>query len=312
MTLSKKSKSDSQATQHYWILIVGIIAYSYLTLTAPITNNKYNLSLFQTRLLQLSLVIPIFVILWAALYGAVRFKAYSLKIKDSPDGQSLNLVSNGLLMLAYGLIIQSVLGTLKQKFLLNGGLENFTVLTNYLAIIFPLIAFSLMLVGSARLVQISKHLHTEYIRVSVFVIGIASMASIYTYGVLHNPYRNMTPDPNTYQSYYLSDGKILLSLIIPSIVVWAFGVMTVLSLQAYSKNTKGFIYKESLRKLVQGLSIVVSLSISINLLSTIGPSLVNLRLGALLGFIYVLLAVYAIGYIIIAKGAQKLSKIEDV
>lgn len=311
MAETKKSRDYSGASHHYWALALGSVAYAYFTFTSPITNNKYQLSSLHTHLLQLTLVVPAVLILWAAFYGAIRFKAYSLKIKESTEGKALDFVSNGLLILSYGLLIQSVLGTLRQHFLSVGGLNGFTIINNYTGIIFPLIAFVIMLMGAARLLQSSKF-RAAYIKIAIVIIGIASMATIYTFGVFHNPYRNMTPDANTYQSYYLSDGKILMSIIIPNIAVWAFGVLTVLSLQSYSQNTKGFIYKESLHKLVQGLSIVVSLSIGINLLSTIGPSLTNLRLGALLGFVYVLVAAYALGYLMIAKGAQKLYLIEEL
>lgn len=310
--IASKYKIPSLANNHYWLLIVGSALYILLTATAPIQNNKFHISIAQLRLIQVSFVIPILLIWWMAFYGAVRFKNYSLVIKDSADGRGFDQVSNGLLVLAYGFLIQTVFSSLKTRLLTTNHLRSFTIINNYMAIIFPLVAFGLMLIGTAKLSQLNKQHDGAYSQIALLVIAVAAFATLFTFSLLKNPYRYTNPDPSQFSSYYLSDGLIWATIILPNIMIWTFGVLSIARLKAYAINVKGLIYRNSLERLVQGLIVVVALSIGLNLLSTIGPSLVDLNLAAILILVYILVALYGLGFLVIAIGAKKLSKIEEV
>lgn len=305
------------ASSHYLFLFAGSVAYAFITLSGPINSNRYNLSLTQIRSLQLTLVIPIILIWCAAFYGAVRFKRYASTIQESPDGKALSIVSNGLLVLSYGLVTQSLFSSLRPRFIANdGNIQGLTIFSNYLNLAFPLIAFSTMLYGANRLIklQLSHHKETQTSTFSIAatVISIAALATLFTYSMFHNPYRNSTPDVTKANSYFLPDGMLWLTIVLPSIVLWTVGILTAMSVRWYAQRAKGIIYKKALHRLVQGLTMVVFFSISMSLLTTIGPSLSGLKLSGLLALIYVIIIFYAVSYLLIASGAKKLAKIEEI
>jgi hypothetical protein len=300
------------ANKYYWLLIGGSLLYGFLSLTAPIPSKNYNLSDASIRLLQLSLVVIIVFIYFIAFYGAIRFKNYALSIIKSRDGAALNQVSNGLLVLANGVLITSLFSSLRSRFIESGQSEVFTHVNQFLTIVFPLVAFYLIFRGARELVKISNVFQARYSPIIATILGVSVLGSILTYGLLRNPYSHSTPNPTEHNSYYLSDAGLLAFIVLPSILIWTFGALSVISINWYAQNVKGLIYRDSLKRLVRGLSAVILLGIMFSLLGTAAAILSNLSLGGVLAFIYVILIFYSTGYIIIASGAKKLALIEEV
>lgn len=298
--------------KYYGLLTLAALIYLVMTFTAPITSNVYNLSVLQLRVLQISLVIPIILIWTASVYGASRFRRYAELIKGTADGKGLRLISQGLLLLAFGTIVSSLVGTLQAYAREGGWLPAFVIIRNYLNIVLPLAAYWLMLKGSTLLVTLSKaeasasklglKLHVPYVL----------LASLYVYLVFQDPKRLQPVTETGTATYYLPDWLILFTIIVPYLVAWGFGIAAALNVRSYLDSVKGVIYKQALSKLSQGLAAVVVFSILIQLLSAVGTVFQDWGLGAILVLIYVIVALWAVGYIFIAQGAKKLSKIEEV
>jgi hypothetical protein len=308
-----KSKASS-ASKYYLIYIVGAVLYTILTLTSSVatSTSRFDISASQARLLQLTVIIPALIIYGAAFFGAVRFKRYAAAISKSKDGIALNKIANGLLVLSTGLITNGVWGSLRTRFKESGDIVLHTHVTQFLSLAFPIVAFFLMLLGARLLVKIANTYGTAYRTSVISMAGLGILTSIYTFALLKNPYRGSTPDIDKYSSYYLSDTGILLALVLPSILVWTFGILTVLSLNWYTHTVKGEIYRQAIGKLSKGLMAVISFGIALNFLSTMSSTFSDLSLKGILIFLYVLLILYAVGYLIIASGAKKLALIEEV
>jgi uncharacterized membrane protein len=80
----------------------------------------------------------------------------------------------------------------------------------------------------------------------------------------------------------------------------------------YAKKIKGLLYKRALNRLAAGIATVIGSSIFIQFINIVFAYKNNGSLGSLLVLIYLLLAVEAIGYILIASGAKNLKRIEEI
>lgn len=309
-----KSKSTEKSGANQYYLLMGALTIVYLLLTFfspidPASLKRFNINEVQTRLLQLSLAVPILAIYYTAVYGAVRFKTYSLTIKGSPDGKAYDALANGLLALVFiGLVFPGIFGTLASYARAAGMRETFTVVNRYVSVGANLLAFYLLFRGSQAVLAYAKGKQKTHWLTWVSVLG----GGLYTYVLLNYPYRNKTPDPTKYSSFYMTDPQLLLTVVLPTVAAWVLASLAVSNIVEYTKTVKGVIYKKALSSLSNGVTAVVLVLISLQMLTGLSEAFSNLDLKGILIFIYVILIAYAIGWVIIARGAKKLSKIEEV
>lgn len=296
-------KFNIKDNKYYWVLIGGALTYSLLTFFAPIRQNPYNLSQLQTRLLQLTIVLPVVGIWWAAIYGGTRFKRYADSIKDSPDGQALKRVATGLLVLAVGLIVAQTFSTLRAY--VSVGTEVpawFRAIVNRISVAFPLTAFFLMWRGSQKLLALTSKKRLSLGVTTGVVVVLAALGFAYANGVINSPTKS--------QTYALSDTWTISTVIVPFVLSWILGLLAAINILVYSKYTKGVIYKDALGSLVKGVVLVVTFSVVVQLLTASAGIFQGLSLKAILGVVYLLIILFAAGYIVIARGAKKLMSIE--
>lgn len=309
----KSDKARPLKAKYYVALAISSLVYLYLTYAAPLGPNVYNISTTETRLLQLTLVVPILIIWVLATYGVANFKYYSNMIHESPDGKALDTVSNGLTVLVGGTIVQSLFAGLRPWYTTNH-IIGFTHINLLLTISFPLVAFYLVWAGSAALMRLARQDHFTPQSYLAPIVTFTFLSSLYTWAILSNPYRNTTPDVTKFASYFMSDPYIVLLVIVPIVTTWLLGVLAATSVRNYHQSAKGSLYKQAMAKLAYGLFSVVLFSILIQFFTALGPSLhlSSASLKAILIIIYVILVLYAVGYAFIASGAKRLSKIEEV
>ena len=305
-------KNLFRSSKYYPTLLICSVAYAALTLLGPLAkNNTYKLSVIAIHMIQVSFIVLILLIWVAAVYGAVRFKQYADSIKKSGDGAGFSMVANGLIVLAFGLVATSLVGTLRQTAIDNGNEAGFTIINNYMSLLIALVAFALIYGGSAKLLAITNKKNAgQTIKIASFVI-ISSIAILFTRQLLKDSYRNFSPDSTKHASYFMSDVMIIATIVIPSVISWTLGAWAAINIWAYRQYVKGFIYKSALSWLVKGIVYVVSFSILIRLI-TLLSSLSSRSLAFILVFVYVLLATYAIGFLLIAVGSRQLAKIDEL
>jgi hypothetical protein len=298
--------------KYYALLALWSAIYVIGTIVAPLAPNRFNLSTARTHVLQITIALPIVLIWVAAVYGAERFKSYAQRIGNYPDGQALNTVANGLIILVAALLFSGISGILRPWALKDGWLPQFTVLYNFVSAILPLIAYSFMYAGSAKLLKTikkGKKYLIGWLPAALLVIAIGVVYVIVIHG--YN-YRNNTPDPGKYSSFYLPDGMIFFSLALPYLIGWALGIKSALNIWSYMRDVKGTIYKAALRRLVVGLLLVLAFAVIIQLFVAFSTYFAKSGLAALLLIVYLLILFYSFGYLIIASGTKNLNKIEKV
>ncbi|HVE80947.1 MAG TPA: hypothetical protein VNA68_02290 [Candidatus Dormibacteraeota bacterium] len=300
-----------------YMALLALLVIIYLGITFsippdPVSLAKYNLSVLQSRLLSLSIAVPVIGIWFAAFYGFSKFKSYAELIKSSPDGKAFVRLSSGIMVLAIGLPVSSILSsTLNYLGRQNHDLLPQVVITNnYISLLIAAVGFTLIAKGAADLAKVTKKALPS--RSLVAIVVFLLLAAAYIYATLTNPNRTVPVIASGRATYFLPDWLILTTIITPYLYVWYKGLQAAFDINFYRKNIQGILYKKMLGYLAAGLTAVVVSSIFLQFLGAVSVALQKLSLAPLLIIIYILLMVIAVGYVLIALGAKQLKKIEEV
>lgn len=288
------------------LLYVGLV---FALPPNPQTLERYELSVAQARLLNLTVVIPLVIIWLTALYGFVTLRRYANSVAETKEGPSFKYLSFGLMVLAFSLPINSLSSLLVRHTSTNNPdlLVPLTIVRNHLVLILSLVAFWILVVGARALAKTLVSKSFPYIPRG-FASGLIILAVIYTWLITARPLNQGLEE----RSYYLPTGLLIFTLVIPYLLAWKAGLLTTYYLYSYHKKVKGIIFKSAFKDLAVGLGIVVLVAILIQLITTSSAQLNRLNLTPLLGIVYGLLILYAVGYGFVARGAKKLKKFEDI
>ncbi|HEX8227492.1 MAG TPA: hypothetical protein VF572_06515 [Candidatus Saccharimonadales bacterium] len=288
-------------------LLVIYIILAFALPGDPGVLKKYGLSTVGSRLLNLTIVLPIAAIYLAGLYSFIRIRDYADKISKTKEGPAFDTLAKGVMVLAYSLPINSIISSYASyvRHANPGLLPEITVVRQYLALILAFTAIVLIARGVRGLYDT---LGARTVRGQSFLdlVGPVVLASVYTWLVVSH----YNSEPGT-APYYLPIGLVILTIAIPYIYAWCVGARAALQLRRYREGVKGSIYKRSINNIAKGIAVVIVISIMLQVLTTLSGLLNRLELTPLLAVIYVLIAFYVVGYGLIARGAKQLRLIEE-
>ncbi|HEX4774574.1 MAG TPA: hypothetical protein VH234_03590 [Candidatus Saccharimonadales bacterium] len=297
--------------------LFALISLAYVLLVALLpqdkaTLSKYHISGGQLVGLDIAILAPYIVIWLFALVGYLRLKAYAESIRGGKDGEAFRLIALGLFWLSFWLPISAVISSATSGYYRahTSSTPEMINLNNYVNILLLLAAFIFVYEGSKKLLSIVKR--TEVPLPHFVMILFISFSSVYTFLVIHDPARQFPTQSVHVASYYLPDWLIILSIVIPRLITWYLGVKAIHNIYMYRKKTKAPIYKHALSRLAFGLGWVIATIIVLRLFESLTSQLNRMSLQAILLIIYVLLAIMCVGYVLIAKGARSLQRIEEI
>ena len=294
------------------VFIVLILIYLGLVFSLPVDPEalqRYHLTEIKAKLLNLTVIIPLVLIWLTALYGFINVRQYSEKVTGSKEGKAFHLLSSGLLVLAFGLPLNSLAATITQQITKNH--ENLlaptTVIRNYFTMLISLLAFFLLVKGALALVKTLKRNSGSWVP-ETYLIGLVSLSAIFGWLITSRPLNQGADE----RAYFLPNWLLILTLVIPYLLAWRAGAWATYYLYSFHKSVKGFVYKSAFKDLAWGIGIVVGVSILIQLITTSSAQLNRLNLTPILFIIYGLLVLYAVGFGLVARGAKKLKRLEEV
>ncbi len=321
--------------KNYIIFSVLILAYVLISFLTPLnlTNlAKYNITPFQDYLIIASFVV-IVVGIWATIfYSYLKFRSYTALIQGQPDAEPLKYLSYGLAVWAWGSPISSLVTSLfsyaTTVATLNGSFNLLgmnlttatlnpisTIVSKYISVIITVAALY-FISRAAELMAKSKQIDVTAAKSLVWNALYFLIAGLYIYAVLHDPNRATPIVEGGKATYYLPDLTIIFTIVLPYLFSWFIGFQAAASINAYRKQVQGVIYRDALKFVALGVNAVILGSVFTQFLTTSTVFLVGLltanSIVPILILIYVLLAIIAVGYILIAVGANKLNKIEKV
>ncbi|MBA2279475.1 hypothetical protein H0V99_03505 [Candidatus Saccharibacteria bacterium] len=289
------------------LLVLGYISLALLLPSDPSVLEKYQITQSQAKMLSLTIVIPFSIIYFSALYGYLRFRLYADSVRRTKEGKHLKELANGLMVLAFYLPIGSIVGSLINylKFKQPDIVPLTTIFRNYLTLLFAAVALYWIAKGADGLFGTLKNRKIN-IPATLLLLGPIVLACIYTWLLT-------TQDSGGIKSaYYLPDWLKVATLAIPYVFVWCIGLKAALHLYIYKDSVKGIVYKRAFDNLAKGIGVIIIISVFVQMITTMNEQLNRLNLTPLLGIVYFLVALYALGYGLVARGSIKLKLIEEV
>jgi hypothetical protein len=294
--------------------MVAWLIYVVLTVAAPAAEatGRYGLSLAQLNLLRATFLVPYLFIWLTALMTVVRFQHYAHQVSGSPEGAGFKKLAQGLGLLFLTLILPAFLNLFSTYFPDSLEVQKLTtIVTNYVTVILYLWAFW-------QLFRASQELNTAATtpapkRLKPAVIGtVAVLVLLYSWAVFHNDFRTVSVDPLVRPTYFLPDWLIIFTVMIPYIVVWLWGSLTIANIRHFARHVPGVVYRPAFLSVARGLTGIIGLLIVLQFLSQGAALFSQAKLSTILAVIYLLLIIIAVPYLFLARGGRQLSAIEDV
>lgn len=294
---------------YIWTFVLLLAIYIGLVFVLPIDPQvleRYRLSPLKAQMLNLTVVVPIALIYLSAMYGFLRVHSYAHSIRDSKEWPYFRRIAYGLTVLGFSLPITSIFNSLSSYILLSQPqfTEEVAIVRNYVALAFTLAAMLLIAHGARGLCNMLKRRRPALPPPSLYSsLGPISIASIHTWLI--------TSQTSGATASYLPNWLLVTTLAVPYAFTWWIGLQAVSDLLRYRKRVRGVIYQLAIDSLAKGVAVIIGTSVLIRLLTTLSGPLNRLHLTPLLGLIYALIAIYAVGYGLVARGARKLRHIEE-
>lgn len=291
-----------------WFVILSVITGG-LALGLPPnpqTLQQLHISSVAYRIAILALLIPYGIIWYAGFYAFAKLKEYVHTIKAFEDGKAFRKITIGMGVLAFGLIIPTAISLILQTITIHhpGFKPASIIISNYMAIVVVLITFIYISSGARLLSSLTKN-KLGLFGVRMFALLFISLAVVFTYLVLHYQARHA-------DVYYLDTPLLIITFIIPYLYAWYMALLSAYELGLYARHAKGLLYRQALRFFSHGIVVTIVGSIAIQFVNNTFAAKAKHSLGAILVLEYILLAIVAIGLILMALGTKKLKRIEEV
>ena len=205
-----------------WFGILYVLAL-ILALTVPpsaATAHTLGVDTATYRLLIFTVMIPYGLVWAAAFYAYDTLKSYTKQIADTDEGKGFSSIVRGLQALAWGLILNTILGFLLS--LITHWAPGFSaaqnIVSRYAGLLVTGAAFILIENGTYDLVRVVRARWTNF--------GIRAMIVITT--VIGTFFLKLVSDNLSSASnpYHMSSTVLLLTVVIPYICVWAIGIVS--------------------------------------------------------------------------------------
>ena len=299
-------KRRPNALLAFAVLTLANIVLNFLLPANHETLATYHLTELSYHVLLLLINSLLGVIWFAAFYGYKVLHEYSQKLHNTTEGKSFHTIARGLTWLAWGAPLNAILSLVLYAFVHNNyhRANAALIIEHYGALIVPVVAFSLIATGTHMLPVRNFRPSSRSIKLIMFFFTLFGV--LFSYYSL-NSIRDLSPNP-----FRMPLWLILLTVLVPYLYSWYMGAYAAYEIIVYRQKAKGLLYRRALTYLVGGLSIIIASSIMIEFLASSSRYLTQLTLNGILLLIYLLLAMYAGGYGLVALGAKRLKKIEEV
>lgn len=301
-------------TRYLQRAIILAIVYVVLIFLLPAsrgTMRAYHLSALEYRIILLVVTLPQLIAWLVAFEGYARLRQYVYSIRETPEGVHFDKLASGSAWLAWSLPLPVILALL-----LNALANSWTafypasiVIGNYFNLVLPLVAFSLIGSASRGLVGIAK---VRFSLTSIRTIMIVFLVGGVSYCYL--TFRHFDPGSlgSTHNPYFLPIWLMVLSVIIPYLYAWFAGLLAACEITLFSQHITGVLYRQALRLLAIGLAVIIVSSIALQYMNSVRPLVGHLVIDYQLVLASIFRITEAGGFVLMAAGASRLKKIEEV
>ncbi len=291
------------------------LAVVYLILVVLLPDNKntmhnYNLNAKQYHILLFVVILPQIALWFTAFFGAAKLSTYAETIKKSKEGKNFDQIARGITWLAWGLPLTALTSLVLSSIGIshNSFHPADIILVNYLSLVIPLIAYSLLRRGASGLTQKSKgqaYVTPKVIMALFVVFGVGYCFLIFRRLDLQSLSSSNNP-------YFLPVWLMIFSIIIPYLYAWFSGILAAYEIILYSRKIPGVLYRRAVQILAAGLLAIIASSVSSQYIRSVAPRTGHLSLNITLLLANIFYVFLAVGFILVVIGANRLKKIEEV
>ncbi|HVX48341.1 MAG TPA: hypothetical protein VHA05_03230 [Candidatus Saccharimonadales bacterium] len=292
------------------------LAILYVVLIFALPGNQaimreHRLTTAEYHVLQFLVALPLMAVWFMAFYGYAKLEEYTLSIRKTPEAIGFSRLTQGCAWMAWSLPVHSIVSLITRSITNShagfGAAE--AIITNYVDLIFPVVGFTLIGMASRHLFDRAKMaLSAASIRGIIILFVAGGVLYCYlTFRQFTGTGLGATDNP-----YHLPVWLTVLTIIVPYLYAWFAGMLAVYELVTYGRHVRGVLYRQSMHILVTGLFAMILGSIAFQYAGSFQPSTGHQVLGIYLIFSLVFQIVSGIGFLMIALGATRLKKIEEV
>jgi hypothetical protein len=292
-------------------LSVLYIVLIFILPTNHVAMHHYNLSSIEYRIITATIALPTIAVWFAAFWGYSKLREYSQAISKSKEGPHFRKLGRGCAWLAWSLPLTTI-----SAFILNCIADKWPafhpsaiILSNYIALIVPFIAFIIISLAARDMVGKSR-LNMELSSARLTMVLFLAGGLLYCFLIFRS--LDLTSLASTKNSYFLPVWLMIISVIVPYLYAWFLGLLATYEIMIFSINVHGLLYRRALLYLVTGLMAVILSSIALQYVSSVIPRTGDLTFNYKLLLTLAIRIISGIGFFVLAIGASRLKKIEEV
>lgn len=271
----------------------------------------YHTTITDYRLLSILVNLPLIMVWFVAFWGYTRLKSYVRALGKAKEAKGYRLLTKGMAWLACVLPVTAIIDRLLSGLSDNHPKAHDTtlIISNYFNLLLPFVAFIIIFVAAKVLLKSQKPAVREAqspVLMAVFLL----FGALYCYLILKTA--DLTSLTSSSNIYTLPVWLIIVSLIIPYLYSWFIGLLASYDLLLLSRNIPGVLYKRALAYLTSGLIAIILSFITIQYLTALWPLKQHLVFNYQLVIITLFRIIGGFGFILLAVGANKLKRIEEV
>lgn len=293
------------------------LAIIYVILIFVLPGNQsimreHRLTATEYHVLQFLVGLPLMAVWFMAFYGYAKLEEYTISIRKTPEAIGFSRLTQGCAWMAWSLPIHSIVSLVARAITSThpGFNSAEIIIINYVDLIFPLVGFTLIGMASRHLFDRAKMtLSAASIR-GITILFVAG-GVLYCYLI----FRQFTGTglAATDNPYHLPVWLTVLTIIVPYLYAWFAGMLAVYELVTYGRHVRGVLYRQAMHILVTGLFAMILGSIAFQYARSFQPAEeAHLVLGLYLILSLAFQIVSGLGFLMIALGAARLKKIEEV
>jgi hypothetical protein len=310
-TAKETTRLTSSALQHYILLALFYIFLIFLLPASTITMRDYHLSVFEYHIVTFAIALPALVVWLAAFIGYAKLREYAQAIRKTPEGIYFDQLAEGCTWLAWSLpistIIPTILNAVANKY--PGFHASAIIISNYLSLVLPLIGFSVIASASRGLIGNIK-VKLSLANARVIILGFLILGVLYCFLTFSR--FDLNSLGSTSNPYFLPAWLMVITVTVPYLYAWFMGILGVYEMTLFSKHVRGVLYRQALGFVVGGLLAVILSSVALQYINSVEPRVGHLVFSYKLVLVSLFRIVGGGGFILIALGANRLQKIEEV
>jgi hypothetical protein len=307
----KTLRLTSRALQHYAWLATLYIALVFLLPANAATSHEYNLSGLAYRVVAFSVALPTLAVWLAAFIGYAKLREYASSIRKTPEGIYFDQLAAGCMWLAWslpvGTIIPAVLDAVADHH--QGFHSSSIIISNYVSLIMPLVAFS-VIAGASRGLLGTVKVKLSLVNARLIIAGFMLLGVLYCFFTFRS--LDLASLSSSNNPYFLPIWLMVVTVTVPYLYAWFMGILATFEITLFRQHVRGVLYKQPLGLLVGGLLAVILSSVALQYIAAVEPRVGHLVLDYKLALTLSFRVIGGSGFALMALGAARLQKIEEV